>query len=82
MNAVQSIAVDVPDVKGRAADNKLVIFGVENAIENVDDVGSVMVAQYMGSPIYLRDVAEVTDGLDIQNFQTAHILLKEDNGTH
>ena len=82
MQAVQSVAVDVPDVKGRTGDNKLVIFGVKNAIDSVKDVGSVIVAQYMGSPIYLRDVATVTDGIDIQNFQTAEILLKNDkNGT-
>ena len=78
MQAVQSVAVDVPGVKGRTQDNKLVVFGVKNAIESVEDVGSVIVAQYMGSPIYLRDVAQVRDGLDIQNFQTAKILLKED----
>jgi multidrug efflux pump subunit AcrB len=40
-------------------------------------VGNVIVAQYMGSPIYLKDVALVTSGVDIQNFQTAKILLKE-----
>jgi len=77
MQAVQSVAVDVPDVKGRTADNKLVIFGVKNAIESVKDVGDIIVAQYMGSPIYLRDVASVQDGLDIQNFQTAKILFKD-----
>lgn len=81
MQAVQSVAVDVPDVKGRTADNKLVIFGVKNAIESEDDVGDVIVAQYMGSPIYLRDVAEVTTGLDIQNFQTAKIFVKDDANT-
>jgi len=78
MQAVQSVAVDVPDVKGRTADNKLVIFGVENAIESVKDVGSVIVAQYMGSPIYLRDVAHVEEGVDIQNFKTAEVLYKND----
>ena len=78
MQAVQSVAVDVPDVKGRTNDNKLVIFGVKNAIESVKDVDSVIVAQYMGSPIYLRDVASVTEGMDIQNFQTAKIRLRED----
>ena len=78
MQAVQSVAVDVPDVKGRTQDNKLVIFGVKNAIDSVADVGSVIVAQYMGSPIYLRDVAKVDHGVDIQNFQTAKILLKAD----
>ena len=79
MKAVQSVAVDVPDVKGKTGDGKLVIFGVKNAIESVEDVGSVIVAQYMGSPIYLRDVANVTDGIDIQNFQTAKILSKSEH---
>ena len=78
MKAVQSVAIDVPDVKGRTAENKLVIFGVKNAIENVNDVGSVIVAQYMGSPIYLRDVAKVTAGVDIQNFKTARIDIRND----
>jgi len=79
MQAVQSVAVDVPDVKGKTNSGKLVIFGVENAIESVDDVGSVIVAQYMGSPIYLRDVAKVTEGIDIQNFHTAAILSKSEH---
>ena len=78
MKAVQSVAVDVPDVKGRTNDHKLVIFGVKNAIENVKDVGSVIVAQYMGSPIYLRDVSKVTAGIDIQNFKTARINMRVD----
>jgi len=81
MKAVESVAVDVPDVKGRTQDNKLIIFGVKNAIENVKDVGNVIVAQYMGSPIYLKDVAQVTEGVDIQNFKTAKILLKDANST-
>jgi multidrug efflux pump subunit AcrB len=78
MKAVQSVAVDVPDVKGRTSNNKLVIFGIKNAIESVDDVGSVIVAQYMGSPIYLRDVATVTSGMDIQNFKTAKLDIRSD----
>ncbi|EIF51860.1 efflux RND transporter permease subunit [Sulfurovum sp. AR] len=78
MQAVQSLAVSVPDVKGRTKENHLVIFGVKNAIESVDDVGDVIVAQYMGSPIYLKDVAKVSEGVDRQNFQTAKILLRED----
>jgi len=78
MQAVQSLAVSVPDVKGRTKENQLVIFGVKNAIESVEDVGDVIVAQYMGSPIYLKDVAQVSEGVDIQNFQTAKVLLREE----
>jgi len=77
MQTVQSVAVDVPDVKGRSKDNKLVIFGVKNAIESVDDVANIIVAQYMGSPIYLKDVASISQGVDIQNFQTSKIIFKD-----
>jgi len=77
MKAIQSIAVNVPNVKGRTEDNKLLIFGVKNAIETVDDVKNIIVAQYMGSPIYLRDVAKVERGIDFQNFKTAYVAFKD-----
>ena len=76
MKAVQALAVQVPDVKGRTKDNKLTIFGVKNAINSVEDVKNVIVASYMNSPIYLKDVATVTDSYDIQNYKSAEILLK------
>ena len=76
MQAVQALAVQVPDVKGRTKDNKLTIFGVKNAINSVEDVKNVIVASYMNSPIYLKDVATVTDSYDIQNYKSAEILLK------
>lgn len=76
MKAVQSVAVDVPDVKSKTQEGKMVIFGVENAIESVEDVGDIIVAQYMGSPIYLKDVAVITKGIDIQNFKEAEIVQK------
>jgi len=76
MKAIQSIAVDVPDVKGRTKSHKLLIFGVKNAIQTVDDVKNIIVAQYMGSPIYLRDVAKVERGIDFENFKTAYVDFK------
>jgi multidrug efflux pump subunit AcrB len=79
MKAVESVAVNVPDVKGKTEGGKLVIFGVKNAIESIEDVQNIIVAQYMGSPIYLRDVAHVSDGVDIQNFKTASILFKKEH---
>ncbi len=76
MKAIQAIAVDVPDVKGRTKNHKLLIFGVKNAIEDVDDVKNIIVASYMGSPIYLRDVAKVKRGIDFENFKTAYVAFK------
>ena len=79
MMAVQSLAVNVPDVKGRTKDGKLTIFGIANAIESVEDVRNVMVANYMGSPIYLRDVAKIEAGIDKQNFKDVGLIKREDN---
>ncbi len=77
MKSVQSIAYNVPSVKNRTKDNKIVIMGVQNAIESVKDVGNIIVAQYMGSPIYLKQVAKVENSYDIQNFKSALIAVRE-----
>jgi len=79
VKAIQAIAIKAPDVDTNTKSNKLVVFGVKNAIESIEDVENIMVAQYMGSPIYLKDVATVTDGIDYQNKQYATITLKEKN---
>lgn len=79
VQGIQSIAINVPDVKANTKDNELVIFGIKNAIESVEDVGNIIVAQYMGSPIYLKNVATIKDGLDTQNKKSAQIILKNSN---
>jgi len=79
MKAIQSLAVSVPDVKDRTNNGKLVIFGISNAINSVEDVKNVMVANYMGSPIYLRDVANVQRGIDKQNIKDAEIIYHKDH---
>lgn len=76
--ATQSLAYNVPEIKGKTQDNKIVMIGVRNAIESVEDVGNIIVAQYGGSAIYLRDVATITSGSDIQNFKSALVSVKED----
>jgi len=78
MQAVESLAYNVPAIKNRTKDNKIVMLSVKNAIENAQDIGNIIVAQYMGSPIYLRQVAKVENSYDIQNFKSASIAVRED----
>ena len=80
MQGIQALAVNVPEVKNRTEDGKIVMFGVQNAINSVADVKNVIVASYMGSPIYLRDVAEVTSGYDTQNYKGAQIIMRDEKG--
>lgn len=80
MMATQSLAYNVPEIKGKTQSNEIVMIGVRNAIESVEDVGNIIVASYGGSAIYLRDVATVTSGEDIQNFRSALVTVKDENG--
>lgn len=80
MKAVESLAYNVPAIKNRTQDNKIVMLSVHNAIEDAKDVGDIIVAQYMGSPIYLKQVANVTNSYDIQNFKSASIRTRNESG--
>lgn len=78
--SIQSLSYNVSPIKGKTQSNEIVMMGVKNAIESVDDVGNIIVAQYGGSAIYLRDIATVTSGEDIQNFKSALVSVKNKQG--
>ncbi len=71
--AIESISKNSPNIDNPSKDNKLVVFGIENVIESIDDLKTLIIAQYMGSPIYLRDIADIEYGVDIQNFQSVKL---------
>lgn len=80
VQGVQSLSYSVPAVKNRTKDNEIIMLGVKNAIESEDDIGEIIIAQYMGSPVYLKQVAKVTSSYDIQNFKSATISKKDESG--
>ena len=80
VKSLESLAVTLPNIEDTSNDGKLVVFGIKNAIETVDDVKNIMIAQYNNSPIYLKDIATIKQDVDIQNFKKAEISIKE-NGT-
>ncbi|MFA7355088.1 MAG: efflux RND transporter permease subunit [Sulfurimonadaceae bacterium] len=80
LQGVQSLSYSVPAVKNRTKENEIIMLGVKNAIESEEDIGNIIIAKYMGSPIYLRQIAKVTSSHDIQNFKSASISIKNENG--
>lgn len=80
VQGVQALSYSVPAIKNRTNDNQIVMLGVKNAIENAKDIGDIIIAEYMGSPIHLSQVAKVEDSYDIQNFKSASISYKSENG--
>ena len=80
VQAVQSLSYSVPAIKNKTKDNNIIMVGVKNAIESSKDIGNILVAQYMGSPIHLKQIATITDSYDIQNFKSASISMKGEDG--
>lgn len=79
VKAIQSTAIKVPNMKTKTVDNKLVVFGIKNAIENIKDIENIIITSYMGSPIYLKDIANVASGINYQDKESAQIILKDNN---
>ncbi|QSZ42058.1 AcrB/AcrD/AcrF family protein [Sulfurimonas aquatica] len=79
-SAIESLAYNVPATKNTTKDNEIVLLGVKNAIESAKDIGNIIIAQYMGSPIYLHQVADVENSYDIQNFKSATIAKRKSDG--
>ena len=79
--AVQAIANNAPVIDAPSSDSSIMVFGVQNGIENVDDLSNLIVAQYGGAPIYLKNVADVEFDFNIQNFQSSLLSKRDDNST-
>ena len=71
--AIKAISSNAPEIDTSVSTGKLIVFGIKNAIDDTDDLKELIVAQYQGSPIYLKDIATVDYSYDIQNYQSSLI---------
>ena len=79
--SVKAIANNAPNIDTTSSDASIIVFGVQNSIEDVHDLSNLIVAQYRGSPIYLKNVAKIEYDYNIQNFQSSQIAMRENNNT-
>ncbi len=75
--AIKAISTNAPLIDTENGQKKLIVFGVENAIDTIEDLKDLIIASYMGSPIYLKNIADVEYSYDIQNYQDALISYQE-----
>ena len=79
-SSLKALSSSMPDVKNHAHDGKLVVFGIVNAISGVEDIQNLIVAKRGGYAVYLKDVATVTKGPEIQNKKRAHVSYATSQG--
>ena len=79
--SIKSISKNSPEIDSPTQSNELIVFGVKNAIEDIDDLKDLIIANYRGSAIYLNDIAEITYNYDVQNFQKVLLSYRNTDGT-
>lgn len=79
-NALKVLNTSMPEVNNRAQDGKLLVFGIANAITSVEDLQNVIVSYHGASAVYLKEVAQVSKGHEIQNYKRATISMQEKEG--
>ena len=80
VQAVQALAYNAPNFKTKIKNGEISITSIKNAIESAKDVGDIIIAQYRGSVIYLRDVAKIEDSHNIQEFKSVNITYRDKIG--
>ena len=79
--ALESLTTNVPQTYNSTKDEKqMVVVGVKNAIETKKDIENIIIANYNSSPIYLKNIAKVERGFDIQNKKSAEIKFRDSSG--
>jgi len=83
--AIKSISSNAPVIDTTTGAGKLVVFGMRNAIDDIDDLKNLIIAQYMDSPIYLKSIAHIEYSYDIQKYDASQIIYQKnliDNKAH
>ena len=80
--SIKSISSNSPEIDTPTSTGKITVFGVKNAIDDVEDLQDLIIAQYYGSPIYLKNIAKVDYNYDIQNFQSVLLSYRDKNSSN
>ncbi len=81
LNAVKSTATTMPNISNSTKDGeKLVLVDIAHGINTDKDIENIIVAQYAGSTIYLKDIATIEKSYDIQSLKAVHLKIRDKNG--
>ncbi|WP_368030418.1 efflux RND transporter permease subunit [Arcobacter sp. s6] len=80
MKQIEALSYKTPNITTNTQNSSMVVFGIKQAIENVNDLENLIISYNFQTPIYLKDVAKVEKSFDIQNKKEALIYIKNEKG--
>lgn len=75
--SIQSIMSRTPNIQTNTLDKQLIVFGIKDILNGVSDIENILIANYGGAPIYLKDIANIKKSFDIQNEKEAYITIND-----
>jgi multidrug efflux pump subunit AcrB len=81
MKQIQSLSYKTPNITTNTQNSSIVVFGIKQAIENVNDLENLIISYNFQTPIYLKDIAKIEKSFDIQNKKEALIYIKDEKGS-
>jgi len=78
VEATKSLNSVIPEFKNDTKNGKMVLTKIKGAIESIEDVKNILVFQFMGKPIYLKDIAKVEDSFNKEDKRSVLISNKRD----
>lgn len=74
-NALSSIVIKNSNMK-KSSNDAIEIVGIKNILETYEDIQNIIINTQYGI-VYLKDVATISESVDIQNYKEAQISLKD-----
>jgi multidrug efflux pump subunit AcrB len=65
--AIKGITFQLPDIKGTIKNNSFTVIELDHGIRSVKDIKNILIDSYNARPVYLKDIAKVTLGANIQD---------------
>ena len=81
MKQIQALSYKTPNITTNTQNSSIVVFGIKQAIENVNDLENLIISYNFQTPIYLKDIAKIEKSFDIQNKKEALIYIKDEKGS-
>ena len=80
MKQIQALSYKTPNITTNTQSSSIIVFGIKQAIEDVNDLENLIISYNFQTPIYLKDIAKVERTFDIQNKKEALIYIKDEKG--
>ena len=79
MMAIKKFTAKAPLIKGQTNNGKIVMFGVDSAVNGIEAIKNIQVSVYRGDPLYLKKIATVEKGIDEQNYKEVEFVTRVDS---